>query len=88
MLDNRQRKSTNEHSEYNPLMMRLCYVLVLTCQILACIKLHLPHIIQKTKRNSIMILPVNNSPAATKIYRTSIRLQQARDLPFAFRAVA
>lgn len=31
MLDNGQRNSTNEHSEYNHLAMRLCYVLVLTC---------------------------------------------------------
>lgn len=76
-LDNGQCKSTNEYSEYNPLAMRLCYVLVLTCtnpttHQAAFTVHHSKAKMQQHYDNACK----NSSPAATKIYCTFIRLLQ------------
>lgn len=85
-LDKGQRKSTNEHGEYNPLVRGLSCVSVLSWKILLCPKLRLLCIIQQPKCNDAD--QRNNSPTATKDYCTSIWLQQLRDLLYEFGAVA
>lgn len=68
--------------------MRLCYVLVLTCKILPCIKLCLPCIIQKPKCNSITILTIR-TVQQLPLRPTAHLFDCCRsDLPFAFRAAA